>query len=303
MLRVLRAAAPLRRAAALATATAAGATYFCLPAQAEAPAPGLDPSSWVPLKLVKSTPLTKDSAIYRFAFADPEATSGMTVASCLLVKAAIGSEKADGTRANVMRPYTPMSGPDAKGHMDLMIKVYPTGKMGNHISSLKIGDTLDFKGPILKRAYKPNQYDSIGMVAGGTGITPMLQVVDEVLANPADKTKVSLVFGNVSEADILLKKEIDARAKAHPERFSVHYVVDKATSSSWAGGVGYVTKDMLAAKLPSPSERSMVFVCGPPPLYKAVCGAKGTPDDPKAQGELGGLLKDMGYAEAAVFKF
>jgi hypothetical protein len=166
MLRVLRAAAPLRRAAALATATAAGATYFCLPAQAEAPAPGLDPSSWVPLKLVKSTPLTKDSAIYRFAFADPEATSGMTVASCLLVKAAIGSEKADGTRANVMRPYTPMSGPDAKGHMDLMIKVYPTGKMGNHISSLKIGDTLDFKGPILKRAYKPNQYDSIGMVAG-----------------------------------------------------------------------------------------------------------------------------------------
>ena len=77
----------------------------------------------------------------------------------------------------------------------------------------------------------------------------MLQVVDEVLANPADKTKVSLVFGNVSEADILLKKEIDARAKAHPERFSVHYVVDKATSSSWAGGVGYVAKSILTPTL------------------------------------------------------
>ena len=37
----------------------------------------------------------------------------------------------------------------------------------------------------------------------------MLQVVDEVLANPADRTKVSLVFGNVSEADILLKQAID----------------------------------------------------------------------------------------------
>eukprot|EP00964_Phaeocystis_antarctica_P131387 scaffold95286_cov60-Phaeocystis_antarctica.AAC.4 len=172
MLARLRVAAPLRRAAALATATAAGtATYFCSPAQAEAPAPGLDPSAWVPLKLVESTPLTKDSAIYRFAFADPEATSGMTVASCLLVKAAIGSEKADGTRANVMRPYTPMSRPDVKGHMDLMIKVYPTGKMGNHISSLKVGDTLDFKGPILKKAYTPNEYDSIGMVAGAITLT------------------------------------------------------------------------------------------------------------------------------------
>ena len=163
MLARLRVAAPR---AALATATAAGASYFCLPAQAAAPSPGLDPKSWVPLKLVKSTPLTKDSAIYSFVFADPEATSGMTVASCLLVKAAIGSEKADGTRANVMRPYTPISRPESKGHLDLMVKVYPTGKMCNHIKSLKVGDTLDFKGPILKREYKPNQYDSIGMVAG-----------------------------------------------------------------------------------------------------------------------------------------
>lgn len=48
--------------------------------------------------------------------------------------------------------------------------------MSQHFASLKPGDTLDFKGPILKIAYKPNQYDAIGMVAGGTGITPMLQV-------------------------------------------------------------------------------------------------------------------------------
>ena len=75
----------------------------------------------------------------------------------------------------------------------------------------------------------------------------MLQVVDEVLANPADRTKVSLVFGNVSEADILLKQAIDERVKAHPERFRVHYVVDKATSSNWAGGVGCGAESMLRA--------------------------------------------------------
>ena len=170
------------------------------------------------------------------------------------------------------------------------------------------GDTLDFKGPILKRAYKPNQYDHIGMVAGGTGITPMLQVVDEIIANKEDKTKVSLVFGNLSESDILLKGEIDARAKAHPDKFAVYYVVDKAPSkyfwqSAWTGGVGYVTKEMLAEKMPPPSDKSMVFVCGPPPMYKAICGPKGTKEDPKAQGELDGLLKDMGYTSAGVFKF
>jgi len=291
----------LRRTGPVALAAAAGAWYSA--AQAEAPATGLDPKNWVPLKLVSTIPLTDNTSIYRFAFSDPEATSGMTVASCLLTKAAIGSEKADGSRGNVLRPYTPLSSPGQKGYMDLAVKVYPEGKMSQHFASLKPGDTLEFKGPILKIAYKPNQYDTIGMVAGGTGITPMLQVVDEILANPADKTKVSLVFGNVTESDILLKEQIEARAKAHPGRFSVYYVVDKATTSKWDGGVGYVTKDMLTSKLPAPSDKSMVYVCGPPPMYKAVCGPKGTPEDPKAQGELGGLLSEMGYTSQCVFKF
>jgi cytochrome-b5 reductase len=57
------------------------------------------------------------------------------------------------------------------------------------------------------------------MVAGGTGITPMLQVIEEVLRNPADKTTLSLVFGNVTADDILLKSRIDALAAKHPKQF------------------------------------------------------------------------------------
>ena len=129
----------------------------------------------------------------------------------------------------------------------------------------------------------------------------MLQVIDEVLANPKDKTKLQLVFANQSEAAILLKKEIDDRAAAHPSRLSVYYVVDKSSSWMWKGGTGYVTEAMLKEHMPAPSSDSMIFVCGPPPMYKAICGPKGTPEDPKAQGELGGLLKEMGYTN--VFKF
>lgn len=53
---------------------------------------------------------------------------GLPVASCLLVRAPIGSEKPDGSRAFVLRPYTPISHPDEKGHFELAIKVYPDGK-------------------------------------------------------------------------------------------------------------------------------------------------------------------------------
>ena len=194
----------LRRAALVAgpAAAVAAAVGTAVHADSTTPAAGLDPKAWVPLTLVSSTPLSDNTAMYRFAFADPAATSGMTVASCLLTMAPIGKEKEDGSRANVIRPYTPMSRPDAVGYLDLAVKVYPEGKMSKHIAELKPGDTLKFKGPILKLGYKPNEYESIGMVAGGTGITPMLQVVDEILANPADKTKVSLIFGNQTESDM-----------------------------------------------------------------------------------------------------
>jgi len=264
---------------------------------------GLDPKAWVPLTLVKVEPLSANTAIYRFAYDDPEATSGMTVASCLLTKAPIGSVKEDGSRANVMRPYTPMSRPGVAGYLELAVKTYPEGKMSKHIAELKVGDTLDFKGPITKLPYKPNEYTKIGMIAGGTGIAPMLQVVDEILENPKDKTKVSLVFANVSEADILMKSQIDARVAAHKGQLEVYYVVDKPSSSSWSGGVGYVTESMLKGTMPPPAADSMVYVCGPPPMYKAICGPKGTKEDPKAQGDLGGVLKAMGYESNGVFKF
>ena len=55
----------------------------------------------------------------------------------------------------------------------------------------------------------------------------MLQVIKKALADPADKTKLTLLFGNISADDILLKPELDALAKQHANRFVVHYTLDK----------------------------------------------------------------------------
>ena len=81
--------------------------------------------------------------------------------------------------------------------------------MSTHIFDLKEGDTLSFKGPIVKWKWEPNQFKSIALIGGGTGITPLYQLLHEITSNPADKTKVNLIYGNVSPSDILLKKEID----------------------------------------------------------------------------------------------
>ncbi|QDZ21782.1 NADH-cytochrome b5 reductase [Chloropicon primus] len=260
---------------------------------------GMQKDAWVPFTLSERTKVTGNTHLYRFKLDDAEDSINLPIASCLLVRARIGEKQEDGNNKFVIRPYTPTSASTTKGYFDLVVKVYEKGVMSKHFGNLKTGDSLEIKGPIVKLPYAANMKKHIGMVAGGTGITPMLQVAEAILSNPEDKTKVSLIFGNVTEKDIILRKELDEYAKKHPDRFEVFYVLDKP-GFFWKGGKGYITKEMLQQRMPAPSNENMVFVCGPPPMMNVISGNK-APD--KSQGELKGLLKDLGYTSDQVFKF
>lgn len=99
------------------------------------------------------------------------------------------------------------------------------------------------------------------MIAGGTGITPMLQIIRAALKNPADKTKLSLVYANVNIDDILLKKELDDLAARYPHRFTVHYVLNNPPQN-WSGSTGFVSKEQIEKYIPRSSTDIKVLLCG-----------------------------------------
>ena len=185
--------------------------------------------------------------------------------------------------------------------MELLVKKYPDGPMSTHLHNMVPGQRLDIKGPISKYPWEPNKHDHVVMIAGGTGITPMWQVANAIFRNPDDKTKVTLVFGNISKDDTLLKQQWDRLENTYPQRFRAFYLLD-SPPMEWQGGTGFVTKELLKTVMPEPKEgdRLKVFVCGPPGLYKAVSGTKTSPLD---QGELTGMLKELGYSKDQVYKF
>ena len=172
--------------------------------------------------------------------------------------------------------------------------------MSTHLHDMTAGQRLEFKGPIPKYPWEANKHDHIALIAGGTGITPMYQLIRAIFSNPNDKTKVTLVFGNVTEDDILLKRELADYENTYPQRFRAFYVLDKPPAE-WKGNSGHVTKELLKTVLPEPKENNVkVFVCGPPGMYKAISGAKVSPSD---QGDLTGILKELGYSKDQVYKF
>lgn len=55
--------------------------------------------------------------------------------------------------------------------MDFLIKKYPGGALTQYIHSMKPGEELAFKGPLPKHQWKANEFEHVGLIAGGTGIS------------------------------------------------------------------------------------------------------------------------------------
>ncbi|KKY22790.1 putative nadh-cytochrome b5 [Phaeomoniella chlamydospora] len=250
---------------------------------------------FVSLKLKKIVPYNHNTSEFIFELPSGDHVSGLNIASAILTK--YQSEKHE---KPTLRPYTPISDEDEKGQLTLLVKKYPNGPMSEHLHSMAPGQRLDFKGPLPKYPWEANKHEHIALIAGGTGITPMYQLIRAIFKNPEDKTKVTLIFGNLKEEDILLKKELQDLENTYPRRFKAFYTLD-TPPESWPYGKGAVTKELLKTVLPEPKENNIkVFVCGPPGMYKAISGMKVSPTN---QGELTGMLKDLGYTSEQVYKF
>jgi cytochrome-b5 reductase len=138
------------------------------------------------------------------------------------------------------------------------------------MATMTIGQTLKVKGPKGAMVYTPNMVRAFGMIAGGTGITPMLQIIRAVIRGRAtgDKTQIDLLFANVNKEDILLKEDLDQLAKEDPG-FRVHYVLNNPPEG-WTGEVGFVTPEMIQKYLPAPAADVKILLCGPPPMISAM---------------------------------
>uniref|UniRef100_A0A8H7Y9M5 NADH-cytochrome b5 reductase n=1 Tax=Psilocybe cubensis TaxID=181762 RepID=A0A8H7Y9M5_PSICU len=284
---------------------AAGAAYWYLDSSQTAPVKPkqekspLDPQNFQDFKLKKVIPYNHNSSKFVFELPNDEA-SLIPVASCLVVKASAPDALNDAKGKPVIRPYTPVSAPDAPGELTLLVKRYENGNMSRHIFDLKEGDTLAIKGPILKFPYKANEFDQVALIGGGSGITPLYQLVTHALSDKNNKTKFKLIYSNLTEKDILLRKEFDALKKKYPDTFDAVYLVDTPTEG-WKGPVGYINADVIKQHV-GPADlkdKVKVFVCGPPGQVASIAGKKAG----MKQGELGGILKELGYSEDQVFKF
>jgi cytochrome-b5 reductase len=143
------------------------------------------------------------------------------------------------------------------------------GNISRAMAALVPGVTIKVKGPKGQMVYSPNMVREMGMLAGGTGITPMLQIIRAIMKNPEDTTRVHLIYANVTTEDILLREDLENLAIQYPDKFRLHLVVEKPLET-WTGGVGFISEAMIREYCPPPAKDIKILICGPPPMVSAM---------------------------------
>jgi len=108
--------------------------------------------------------------------------------------------------ACVVRPYTPFTEVNQLYSFGVYIKLYYDGIISKCIKSQwTLGNYVDWRGPFGDYVYAECKKEgaTLLMVAGGTGVTPMLSIISDILSNEDDMTTIHLVYSTKTSRDII----------------------------------------------------------------------------------------------------
>jgi NAD(P)H-flavin reductase/ferredoxin len=151
------------------------------------------------------------------------------------------------------------------GQMVFYVRLLPSGAMSDYLRThARVGDRVELEGPYGQFFLRPSAARRLLMVAGGTGLAPMLSMLGR-LPDPAPQ--VTVLYGANRPGELFGLDELKARGA------SVHTIVaGSEPGDDWTGPTGFVTDLIGADTLPEPAGTD-VYLCGPPAMIDAARAA------------------------------
>lgn len=160
-----------------------------------------------------------------------------------------------------------------------------------------VGLVVDWRGPFGDFTCKPNQ---LVMLACGTGIAPMFQIICHILENEADYTIMTLLYSSRSQHEILLKDKLKDLSEYW--NFKAIYYLSQCSADSLAKDKGATcygdeVKFGRIDEVILREEFAQLHLCPSPDVQILTCGTKSFDKDMMKH------LLSMGYSHKHIFKF
>lgn len=164
------------------------------------------------------------------------------------------------------RSYSFANRPNAENKLQFLIRLLPDGVMSNYIRDrCKVGDEIRFEAP-LGTFYMRHIEKPLMLVAGGTGLSAFLGMLDEIAERGGCGQLVHLFYGVRQVTDLCELKRIQSYADRIPGFTFTPVISEKG--QDWTGKQGFVPEHFDAAAMRETSFD--MYLCGPPPMVESV---------------------------------
>ena len=174
----------------------------------------------------------------------------------------------DGYQAE--RSYSIASAPNGT-RLDLTVVRIADGEVSPYLADeLKPGDRIELRGRVGGYfVWEPPQGGPLLLVAGGSGIAPLMAMI-RLRAAAGSNVDTRLLFSSRGWDDIIYRDELE---RLNGNGLTVAHTLTSSQPPGWTGYARLVDAEMLAEVGPSPAEPPLVSVCGPTPFAEAVTEA------------------------------
>ncbi|GED22336.1 anthranilate 1,2-dioxygenase electron transfer component AntC [Halomonas halmophila] len=151
-----------------------------------------------------------------------------------------------------------------QGKLRFLIRLLPSGVMSDYLrDQARVGDAISLEAPLgafyLREVQRP-----LLMVAGGTGLSAFLGMLEELVEKGECQQPIRLAYGVTQEQDLSELTRLEAFTESLPD-FAFETIVMNPTDA-WQGKQGVVCDLFDPEFLTQPFD---AYLCGPPPMIEA----------------------------------
>ncbi len=170
--------------------------------------------------------------------------------------------------ARMNRSYSISSSPTHREYVELTVRREPRGAVSRHIVDLlKVGDLIEAGGPVGRFTFTGTEADSIVLIAGGVGITPMLSIT-RYLTERSWAGDIFFIYVCRTPADFMFANVIADLERVNP-KLHVAVTMTRPAGTNWKGPRGHLTKELLTQTVSDLASRR-IHLCGPPAMMASV---------------------------------
>ncbi len=167
-----------------------------------------------------------------------------------------------------LRPYSIVSSPNQLGYYELGVRKKEGGFVSPYLfNEVKVGDIFETTEPLGELYYNPLFHgNNLVFIAGGCGVTPFMSML-RYFSELALPHKITLIFGCVTEKDVLFREELEDIARRRTN-ITVNFILSEA-GPEWTGECGFITSDKIS-KFVESVDKKYFYIVGSREMYNFI---------------------------------